>query len=204
MALIYAHDRRHVIVNTLDVLIIIGNVQPNSRQFRLTPYEYQYNCDVRGIVPCYTLDAVQGGNDVRNTFYAYYCPYVQNGIQSIRVGQLLDYFFTAPLNGCSLGFGIPDETGTRVIAHANSIDAVPALVEEQHGIATARAQQAQHQAMRISGLMPVHEKIIHPSDYGQLPDDINPLVTTLIGIRNTRTGTWEFIRQTYNRSQFIA
>lgn len=55
-------------------------------------------------------------------FDAYWCPYKQDEVHAVTLSGEADRMFTATMNGCSFGVGIPSLDGAVRVAHANSTE----------------------------------------------------------------------------------
>jgi hypothetical protein len=55
-----------------------------------------------------------------NEFNAYWCPYAEDTVNAVTLSDEADLMFTATMNGCSFGVGIPSVDGAVRVAHANT------------------------------------------------------------------------------------
>jgi hypothetical protein len=67
------------------------------------------------------LPIVSLGNEGKSsdTFDAYRCPYEKNAAAHAHLKDAADYMFSAKMDGCSFGIGMPSSTGSVYVAHAN-------------------------------------------------------------------------------------
>jgi hypothetical protein len=120
----------------------------------------------------------------------------------------MDYFFTAPLTGCSIGFGNADRVGRTWVGHANAATAAVNLKNylDSRGtkptVAVLRtAQQLKQQKMLVGAGL---HNVQGPANYGHHRlESKERLVTTLIGFRDRNNGRWSFIRQTFDQTLFV-
>lgn len=192
------------LADTLEVLIMSINIVPHRPyyRFRLVDTHAFYKCEVRGRVKCLVLDLVDDNSPDETTFLSYFCSFNPDGVVSTRIGPECNYFFTAPLDGCSVGFGAANEAGNRTIAHANYVSAGNALVDKKLTLAEERQVQWDHQQNLIESHIDDLDSVAHPPDYGHAAEDERNLKTTLIGVKSPHTHQWEFIRQTYDIHRF--
>jgi hypothetical protein len=196
MALINSRDGK-IILDTSEVLIIVGVTKPNGHSFRLVKGNMAYACPIRKEeVSVYFLQ--EGGGD--DSFDAHFCPYAADSVFGIRVDNTYNYFFTAALSGCNLGFGTIAEDGSHWVGHSNAAT-VGGLVadfmgDEDADIAAARVVQQAIQAHMLQSLTPVG--IVKPEGYGRAVNGgEDERKATVMGIRNPETGGWKYFRQNY-------
>lgn len=58
--------------------------------------------------------------DGSGSFEAYWCPYEDDKVRSVTLGQDPGLMFTAKMTGCSFGVGVPALDGSVRVAHSNS------------------------------------------------------------------------------------
>ncbi len=114
-------------------------------------------------------------------FKAYFCPYRGGQTLGTVIGARADFMFTTQMDGCSLGIGMANGTGERLIYHSN----VGGNVD---------AQQTQLTGKMGVGIETVWAPKSYRMEYGQAE-----LCSTTFGVRNETTGQWRFYSQTYQR-----
>jgi hypothetical protein len=69
-----------------------------------------------GVLPVVT---VANESTMVDTFASYWCPYAKNNAPHVHLKSGASWMFTAKMDGCSFGIGIPSGTGSVYVAHAN-------------------------------------------------------------------------------------
>ena len=114
-------------------------------------------------IPCFTLEKVDTDDDA---FQAYWCPYKQNGMGEVAVGRSAKFLFTVQLNGCSLGFGSADQSGSRLVRHVNLSNAGPKSNTPAAQIGAKQIDQIQQQRIKLAeGAQGT--KLVEPAAYRQ-------------------------------------
>lgn len=156
--------------------------------------------------PCDKYKMALGGG--ANAISAYWCPYADDEINATTLAGAADLMFTAKMNGCSFGIGMPASDGSVRVAHANvsTDDRLDKLLQDSFSeslkgknadpklldrIASARLQlRTSIQRDQLGG----------GSGVGNLSTALEPnlyrnMSTTTFGVR---TGTtWKFYFQIY-------
>ncbi|MFC1748454.1 hypothetical protein ACFL2V_06560 [Pseudomonadota bacterium] len=205
MALIHSRNGTELL-NTSSALIIIGVNKPVGHTFKLDKETgFTYRCPIREEnVPVYFLR--EGLKSDGNTFDAHFCPYGADEVHGIRVDKSYNYFFTATLTGCNLGFGPLNKTdGSRWVGHSNAMtvgDLVHQGIEgDPSSVAKARMVQQTVQTKMLQSKEPLSESVT-PSGYGRPLTTEDDIKTTVIGLRDTKTNAWTYIRQNYQSTDF--
>ena len=138
-------------------------------------------------VPWYSIVWKDGGSGKleKDSFSAYWCPYETDKVRWIALADQADFMFTAKMDGCSFGIGIPAADGTVVVAHANTTSGVQDAIGN-HLREKGDAQQKQLE----SAMTKAHTELfdfLAPTSYR--PFSAN---STIFGIRDGTTGTWTF------------
>lgn len=200
MAIIRSHSGKELL-DTAEALIIVQVESTECHEFELVKTEMRHHCPILEMeTPCYVLQPATSPKNYHKNFYAYFCSYEADKLRTVRIGQSMDYFFTASLSGCSVGIGLPDSLGRQWIGHANAMSAGENIGAMLAGapVSTFQTVQQKFQKMMLKyankGPLQVH----HQQDYGIPVGTDAPMRTTLIGFRDKGSGKWSFIRQTYN------
>ena len=144
-------------------------------------------------VPTYLLRVFRGQTNAEATFRAFWCPYAQNETLTCNIDRDAALFFTATMDGCTLG--VNDQGGGAAqVAHANS-GRFGADREATYGLDGARQFQASEQANRIGHAIGGGAALIQPADYMDDYGTGRERKSTTFGIRTG--GTWNFYTQTY-------
>jgi hypothetical protein len=205
MAIIHSRTGKELL-DTTKALIIIGVVKPHGHSFGFDDAGFNYRCPIREEnIPAYILREKDKSN--ANSFDAHFCPYGIDEVHGIRVDASRDYFFTATLSGCNLGFGSLDKSdGSRWVGHSNAatigglinqyIDGEPSVV------AKTRMMQQLMQTKMLQSKEPTSQSL-KPSGYGRPLTDDSDIRATVIGLRDTKSNRWTYIRQNYVQSDFL-
>jgi len=118
---------------------------------------------------------------VSSPFRAYFCPYRGGQTLGTVIGSKADFMFTTQMDGCSLGIGMANGMGERLIYHSN--------VGGNVG-----AQQTQLTGKMGVGIETVWEPKSYRMEFGQ-----SELCSTTFGVRHRLLNTWRFYAQTYQR-----
>ena len=94
---------------------------------------------------------------------AYWCPYEQDKMKSVMLGDDALFAFTPTMDGCSVGLGSATSTGAQMMSHVNA--ARIGREWESEGIATARARQASSQNAQLRYKLGNDANILSPEDY---------------------------------------
>ena len=204
MAVIHSRSG-NVLLDTTESLIIIGVEKPIGNSFGFDDAGFRYRCPIREeLVPVYLLREKNSAN--MDSFDAHFCPYGMDEVHGIRVDASRNYFFTATLSGCNLGFGALNPVdGSRWVGHSNAATIGGLISEYIEGdanvIAKSRMMQQLAQTKMLQSQNPTSESL-KPAAYGRPLTDVNDIRTTVIGLRDTTTNKWTFIRQNYDQSDF--
>jgi hypothetical protein len=114
-------------------------------------------------------------------FKAYFCPYRGGQTLGTVISNKADFMFTTQMDGCSLGIGMANSSGARLIYHSN----VGGNVD---------AQQTQLTSKLGIGIETVWAPKSYRMEFGQAE-----LCATTFGVRNKDSGQWKVYSQTYQR-----
>lgn len=109
---------------------------------------------------CYTVLADKGQSP---SLPAYWCPYEQNAMKSVMLGDDALFAFTPTMNGCSVGLGSSTSDGSQLMCHVNA-GAIGAEWEST-GIDNARARQSQSQHAQLRNKLGNKSLVLSPEDY---------------------------------------
>ena len=185
------------------VIVMYAGDNPGKRRFTLEPFhnyhvptqEYKPVVGSRLGQPLPVYKLSEAGYNV-NYFEAFWCPFQKNQANAVNLDNTADFFFTATMDGCSLGIG-STAIGCVRVAHANA-GGLGHKVGKASGIAAGKAAQRRtQQAMllsRITGPM----EIVRPATYMTDLDLEERLKSTTFGVRRG-VDNWEVYCQQYER-----
>jgi hypothetical protein len=127
-------------------------------------------------IPVYFARPASGG-DPEGLMEIYWCPYEDNSMKSIMVGNEANIMLTAPMNGCSFGVGAAADDGSRYVAHIN--------MKSQNN--AWNKQDAILKGSRMGNV------IVSPHMY--MGEDKSPVLVTTFGVRTPKTREWNFYYQ---------
>lgn len=137
--------------------------------------QYQGRSGAGGTIPIVTLANEPG---LLDTFPAYWCPFEQNNAPHAHLKTAASYMFTAKMDGCSFGIGIPAGNGSVYVAHAN-----------QGGDGHAQLAQLKGHAKFPGG---VPQATFGPGSYRFRLDTVSSMATTFGLLVGTQ---WKFYSQ---------
>ena len=187
------------VLNTADVHFMSDSSEKKTGLFYFNRQPRNYNCPVRGSVPSYKLMQATDNIPEAIVFKAYYLPYRRNDVTSLllELNSDFNYFFTDMLDGCSVGIST-EELLTRVY-HANAYKHGDFLYrKEKMNRSFALRRQITMQNNMIKKASGNNARIITPYHYGHCGENAVYYKTLLFGYRESHTGTWCFLRQTYD------
>lgn len=187
------------ILNTENIHFFSDSSEKKTGLFFLKKQAYNYNCPSRGNVPSFKL--VQAADDIPKNyvFKAYYLPYRKNDVTSLslELAEDFNYFFTDMLDGCSVGIST-EEVVTRIY-HANAYKHGEFLYrKEKLNCSFALRRQVNMQNNMIRKASDNNVRIISPWNYGHYGENAMFYKTLFFGYRDTLSGRWTFLRQTYD------
>lgn len=109
---------------------------------------------------CFTRLATQGQTP---SLPAYWCPYEQNAMKSVMLGDDALFAFTPTMDGCSVGLGSATRTGSQMMSHVNA--GAIGRDWEDYGLQTARARQSSSQHAQLRHKLGTSAQILSPEDY---------------------------------------
>lgn len=121
----------------------------------------------------------RGGVAGGANFKSYFCSYEPGQVFGTTVSNAADFMFTAAMDGCSLGVGMPAADGSRLVYHSNK--GGDALKQQADLDAKLGANQA---------------AVLAPGNY-RLEQGMGHLCSTSFGVRAAATGQWSFYAQIY-------
>ena len=204
MAVIHSRSGK-ALVDTTEVLIIIGVEKPAGRSFNLEKAGFSYRCPIREeVVPVYMLREKNKSDP--NSFDAHFCHYGADEVHGIRVDASANYFFTATLSGCNLGFGALDESdGSRWVGHSNAATIggiISQYIEDDPSVIVKTRMVQQLMQTKMLQSQEPSSASLKPAAYGRPLTDQNDIRTTVIGLRDTKSNKWTYIRQNYDQTDF--
>lgn len=204
MALIHSRTGKELI-DTTNTLIVIGVEKPHGNSFNFEKAGFSYRCPIREeTVPVYFLREKDKSNP--NTFDAHFCPYGEDEVHGIRVDSSADYFFTATLSGCNLGFGALDKSdGSRWVGHSNAATIgglISQYIEDDPSVIVKTRMMQQLMQTKMLQSKEASSVSVKPPAYGRSLTDDQDIRTTVIGLRDTKSNLWTYIRQNYAQSDF--
>ncbi|HHW3952767.1 TPA: hypothetical protein ACTW1K_002339 [Raoultella planticola] len=190
------------ILDTANIHFFCDNSLKRTGFFTFRKQHHAYNCPHRGTVPSYKLIQANDNASENLTFKAYYLPYLKNEVTSVELEPLegFNYFFTDPLDGCSVGIS-SDGVVTRVF-HANAFKYGDFLYRKERvkcGFAMRRQIDYQKKMIQKKSMNDV--KIISPWNYGHYGEGYSYYRTLFFGYKDA-SGMWTFLRQTYDIRNF--
>ncbi|MEP9379133.1 hypothetical protein ABLE91_20640 [Aquabacter sp. CN5-332] len=125
----------------------------------------------------------------RKAFPAYICPYSDNAIHSMMLGQAAEIMFTGEMDGCTFGVGMPNRDGGVRVAHANA--QLKATGSQWKPNFTPQREEQD----RMLSLARADAHTVQPAAYRDRtgPRDGTERTAVIIGLRNR--ATWEFYYQ---------
>lgn len=116
---------------------------------------------------------------------AYYCNYSPDVATRLVVGQAADFMFTANMNGCT--FLVGHTNGQYIVSHSNAAETGYTVYQNTGSRKWGRLIQKVIQEVRGKKILQIpNPKIKHSCSLDS---------TTVVGIRNITTGSWQFWRQ---------
>ena len=103
-------------------------------------------------------------SSVEESMNIYWCPYTQNQLKSVMLGNDALYAFTPTMDGCSAALGSHGGNGVQMMSHANS-GGIGGKLEKSLGIDVARQYQQAAQHIDLEKHLGTVTQIINPSDY---------------------------------------
>ena len=205
MAVIHARSGKPLL-DTTEVLVIVPLYKPRGNSFKFDESAQDYRCPIRDkTVPVVYLQ--EGDGSRADTFDAHFCPFGGDEMHSIRVDSSCDYFFTADVTGCTLGFGPADpHDGSRLVSHANAMTVGTKIFDNLEGepaqLVKARMIQQLVQSKMLQGIEPASSSLT-PAAYGRSLSTREDIHATVMGFRDTKSNQWTFIRQSYDGANFV-
>ncbi|HEX7760175.1 MAG TPA: hypothetical protein VF459_11780 [Caulobacteraceae bacterium] len=131
---------------------------------------------------------------------AYVCPYQQDTIQGIMLGNQAQWCFTPTMDGCTFGIGSqgPGTNGTVLVSHVNTNRSGQA-VGEAAGLDGHRQQQRKMQRNLVRSQVGMDAVLIEPDTYMTEGGEANKLKSTTFG-SHAANGPWTFHTQRYRYS----
>lgn len=124
---------------------------------------------------------------------AYVCPYAQDSIQSVMLGNAAFWCFTPTMDGCTFGIGSQANGAVRV-CHVNSNRGGAAV--GSLGIDAHREQQRKLQRNFAKSKVGLNATLIEPDTYMAEGGEAYKLKSTTFG-RHVANGPWTFFSQRY-------
>ena len=144
------------------------------------------------------------GDGGAGCFTAYWCRYEAEQTHSVVVGSAADLMFTATMNGCTLGIGSRNNTGNRLISHANSsgatVNFIHDTVEQRHvgalaAMLVSRSHQQYQQRLAVQAAHTGPVTLVEPSMYRRDANEQEILDSTTFGVRDAAADDWGFYVQ---------
>jgi len=134
--------------------------------------------------PTHIFEVVPASPFDDDGFAAYICPYAPNTTGRKMLGSDADVMFTADMDGCTFGIGIPNSLGEVRVGHANAMNqATGSHFNPNYGPQRA----AQTNSLQASNLS---QTVLDPSEYRDNAPQGSELRAVTIGLRIK--GVWEF------------
>ncbi len=159
-----------------------ANFGTATPHFRVVESEFVGNSREGGDRPCdLVLDPANA-----SPLTAYWCPYRPDAATTLAPGAAADFLFTANMTGCTFlvtGSG----TGMARVSHSNA-QTIGDLIHQHLGGDRGRAAIAQKGLQKLMGQQALGAPVTARHSFGSE-------LTTIVGVRNTGTGSWSFHRQ---------
>ncbi len=136
----------------------------------------------------YRVTAAAPGS--RTAFPAYICPYTDNAVHSLMLGQAAQIMFTGEMDGCTFGVGIPNREGGVRVAHAN------AQLKATGRNFTANYEPQREEQNRMLTMARADAHTVQPAAYRDHERDGTERTAVIVGLRTK--STWDFY---YQRTQ---
>jgi hypothetical protein len=193
-----------------------GAVHGNTGWFTFSATPSEGRLPAGGECTVYSMQVSNEGTEGVDRFQAYWCPYANDHVYSITLAGEARYMFTAKMDGCSFGVGVPAPDGSVRVAHANSSE-----TEELQAIQNAMAEESLKRKPNLEAINRLGMENLRTKgkeQIGQLRTDeglgqdaviqslVGPLdykafslYSTTFGVRSG-TGTWSFYFQAYRQN----
>jgi len=175
------------------VVVTMGNMDPGVKAVSLIEFS-----DAAGKLHGKTLTVYKlverEKNDLGAGFLAYWCPYKNDSIHSVMLGNMAKFMFTPQMDGCSLGIGT-QSNGVCRVAHVNTAKYGEDL-EGSLGVDAARGEQRKLQKNLLIGELGKNVQIVSPDTYMRDADNSLCLKATTFGFHNVNYD-WRIYTQRY-------
>jgi hypothetical protein len=174
---------QNLLIYALSHTVVLNGTPIDVRLAAIEGYEaYRFHgtpVEVYGVKEC--------AADAAGAFKAYICPYRDLELHQVTLSSAGVAMFTARMDGCSFGIGMPSPQGDITVAHVNRNDLQVS--------ATDTAAMEQQQATELRDAVGDGVKVFGPSQYRRKPGEEEALASFTFGVRDPVAGSWAFFAQ---------